>query len=385
MNHKTNGRFVLSALALVLAFSLVGCGKKQDGKTAEQMKAPILIGANVTLTGKIAFWGQQIQKGLDLAATEANANQGAQPIKVLYQDNQGEMKNGISIFHRFATVDKVSAVISIFSPISTAVRPLADQYKIPLVATVVSADGFGLPNQWTFQDFPAQSQLIPPLASYAYNTLELRSAATFVVNDDYGRDGAKVFSAEFQKLGGKIVASETVDAKEIDARGQLTKLVSSKPDCLFMVARDASLGTCVRQARELGFKGIIVGPNAFDAPPVWETAGAAADGVVFSSTYLDYQNDPAALAFANRFETAYHVKPDWVAVYGYTIGQYLFKLAQDTKGDPSKLRDALASLDVASLRGHLRMNASRALDYPIGIYRHEGNSNTLLNMDKAGK
>lgn len=359
---------VVAAIALATVF---GCGKKQEVQ-------PIKLGADITLTGQLAYWGQQVKRGLDVSVKEANQNSTERPIEILYEDNQGEAKNGIAVFQRFATVDKVSAVLSILTPICKPLRPLAAQYKIPLVATVVSAAGFGQENEWSFRDFPPQDQQARAIAVYAFEKLNVRRAVSLVVNDDYGRDGEKMFTAEFEKLGGKVVGNETVAQKDSDARAQATKLIASNPDCLFIVVRDSTLGICVRQFRELGFKGHIVGVNAFDAPVVWNSAGESGEGVVFTSAYIDYVGNPAATSFATQYKSIYNEDPDWVAVYGFTIGQYVCALARKADGDSDRLRSAIATLDTESIRGKLKMNADRDVLSPIGVYERKSGSKVLL-------
>ena len=213
--------------------------------------APIKVGANITLSGQISYWGEQVKKGLDVAVSDANRDTELRPIEILYQDNQGEAKNAISIFQRFATLEKVSCVLSIFTPVSKPLRPLAEQNRIPLLATVVSAVGFGLENEWSFRDFPSQTQQAIAVAQYAYNDLGSRSAVSLVVNDDYGRDGETVFVEEFAQLGGEILGTDTVDQSARDIRAQATKLIALNPDCLFIVIRDTTLGLAVKQFREL--------------------------------------------------------------------------------------------------------------------------------------
>lgn len=360
--------------ATAISIFVAGCGG--DKSTA------IKIGADLTLSGQTAYWGQQVQKGLDIAVTRANADRAARPIEVLYQDNQGEAKNAITIFQRFANLDKVSCVLAIFTPVAKPLRPLAEQSQIPLVATVVSAVGFGLENQWSFRDFPSQSQQATAAAAYAYGDLALRRAVTLVVNDDYGRDGEKVFIDEFRKQGGQVLGSDTVDQQSRDLRAQAAKLTELKPDCLFVVVRDVTLGQAVKQFRESGFTGAILGVNAFDSPVVWEAAGAAGEGCVFTSAYVDFEANTEAAAFSEAYRKRNGEDPDWVGVYGYTIGNYLCRILRDADGDPAKVRTLLAGMRQESIRGNLVMNASRDVISPIGIYeRHEGRNRMLRRID----
>jgi len=181
------------------------------------------------------------------------------------------------------------------------------------------------------------------------------------------------------KLGGEILGTDTVDQKARDIRAQATKLIKLKPDCLFIVVRDATLGLAVKQFRELGFQGKIVGVNAFDASVVWEATGDAGEGCIFTSAFVDFEGNSAANAFAQAYKAANKgEQPDWVAVYGYTIGSYLCEIVRTAKGDPAAVRMGLAALKAESIRGSLQMNADRDVVSPVGIYERKGGKNVLL-------
>ena len=320
----------------------------------------------------------KLKKGLDLAVEEFNAK-AEEKIEVVYQDNQGNAPQAVSIFQRFATVDNVAVVMTCFTPIAKSLRPLAAQNGVPLVATVVSALNFGAENEWSFRDFPPQDQQSNVLAAYARNTLKLKKVGAIIVNDDYGRDGYTAFSTEFSRLGGKVFEYETAEQKDLDFKAQVLKAIANKPDGLYVVIRDNALGTLVKQLREAGFTGQILGVNAFDAPVVWTAAGNAGEGVVFTSALMNFEGNPAALDFKNRFQAKYvGESPDWVAAYGYTIGNYLSPLLVASKGNRDVMRKQLAELDRNSIRGQLKMSAGRDVLSPIGIYKRVGSEKKLI-------
>jgi len=376
------GRRYFSTIGFALAVSLMlGCGGCRTNSKSSGDE-PLKIGADLTLTGPTAYWSQQIKKGLDLAVEAANTHSGPRPIQVLYQDNQSNQGQAVSIFQRFATIDQVSVVITCFTPIAKPLRNNAANEQLPLVATVVSALDFGSANEWSFRDFPPQDQQATVLARYSYQKLGLRKVVSLVVNDDYGRDGDTAFRAEFAKLGGEGLRSETMQQTDTNVRPQITKILGDSPDGVLVIVRDNALGIAVKQLREAGFKGRIVGVNAFDAPVVWRAAGNAGEGVVFTSAYIDFAGDKEAREFLNAYKTRYKEEPDWVACYGYTIGQYLVDLLRKSGGDREKLRQALASLDQNSIRGRLRMSEKREVLSPIGIYEYrDGEKRLVTRLD----
>jgi branched-chain amino acid transport system substrate-binding protein len=374
MNKKINNLLRAVLATSILTAAMIGGSSCQP--TGNQ-QGPPKIGACLSLTGAFPYWSQQIKRGLDLAQEHANnTSPGKAPI-IIYEDNQGDPKVAVTAFQKLATVNHVSAVLTAHTPVAKAQRPLAGQSKIPLIGTVVSAVDFGLENDWSFLDWPSHQVLSPPVGKYSYRTLGARSAATFVINDAYGTDGAKLFSEAFTQEGGKMIAGETMAPTDTDFRGQLTKIVSAKPDVLYMVARDAQLANAVRQARQAGYQKPIVGVNAFDAPIVWDTLGDLGNGIIFAGIQVNPDTEDAK-KFDADYRKKYSEAPDWVSLYGYSIGQYLIKAVQESGPDTEKVRAALGALNAETLRGRLSINSSREVNQQFGLYRRENGQNVFI-------
>lgn len=366
-----------SALLIAIVTFLV---VKNSGPTEETYR----IGADLTLTGDTAFWSEQLKKGLDLAVEEDNDARlaGSPRIKVIYEDNQGNVAKAVGIWQKLDTVDQVSAVISCFTPMSNPLRENAGASKLSLLAAVTVAKDFGLANQWSFRDYMPQEQQVPPIAKYAYDTLKLRKAAYLVVNDDFGLDGYKAFKEAFERLGGQVVVGETFEQKDTDIRSQARKILDGKPDCVYIVGRNQSHALAIKQLRELGFTGRMLGGNGFDAEPTMKMVGSAGDGFVFASSYFDLDADESGRALKAKYQKKYNELPEHVSVYGYTMGQYLCKALRDGKGDRDTVRQSLSTMEMGSVRGPLKMNPQRDVMSPIGIYEfRDGKRNLLIKLD----
>src|SRR5436190_1922851 len=121
---KTLDRFKW-AVGIIAAVALLGFLSCQRNS-----QSPPKIGANLSLTGSSPYWSQQIKSGLDLAWEQANAtNPGKVPV-IVYEDNQGDPKNAVTVLQKLINVDHVSAVITAHTPIAKAQRPLAGQSKV---------------------------------------------------------------------------------------------------------------------------------------------------------------------------------------------------------------------------------------------------------------
>jgi len=343
-------------------------------KSSEENK--FKIGANFSLSGNLAYWSTELKKGMEFANSEIDSEN---KLEIIYEDNNGKASDAVNVFKKLSTVDKVNVVFTCFTPIGQPLRDLADTYKIPLIATVTSAHNFAAVNDWTFRDFPTQDQQASALAKYVLGDMNLKKGSYLIVNDDYGKDGARIFKETFNKLGGQFLEGEYFTQTDLNMRNQINKVLKNKPEFLLIIGRDQALATVCKQIREVNKGVIIVGVNAFDASIVWELIGGAGEGIVFTSAFVDYENNPEAKKFKEDFIRAHNEIPSYVAVYGYTITKYLFDIFKKVGHDNLKIKNELRELNVSSIRGDLKTNEVRDVISPIGIYiRKEGKTNLLV-------
>lgn len=337
----------------------------------------IRIGADITTSGQFAYFGQKLQKGLQLAAEES---QGQTPsVEIIYQDNQHDMKQVVTIFDRFVTLDHVSAVISIYSPPSLALRETVARHGIPLITTYTTAKGLTNSSDWIFRDFPRMEDQMPPLAQYAATDLKISRAVCIGFNSDFGRDGCQVFTDTFTKNGAQMSSAPEFVALDVtDVRPAVLKALSSKPDAVVLTLSAKPLGQAVKNLRELGFKGPVFGAIMFDSPEVWEAAGDAENNVYFPSVAFDLTR-PEYKTFVSNYQARFNNEdPDYVSIYGYTIGQYVLKAAREANGDPTRIKELLQALNTDSIRGSIRVQSTRDISSPLAIYKRTSGKNELV-------
>ena len=299
-------------------------------------------------------------------------------IQVVYEDNEGKANKAVDAFRKLVNQDNASVVFSCFTPIGSALRDLAATSQVPLLATVTSAHNFAATSEWVFRDFPTQGQQATALAKYVYNEMDLRMGTSLVVNDDYGLDGARIFSSVFTQHGGEFTEGDVFLQSDMEMRNQINKLLSTNPEFILVIGRDQSLANVCIQIREITDNVRIVGVNAFDASIVWEMAGEAGDGIVFTSAYLDYAANQQASAFKQKYVKTYSEEPNYVSVYGYSIGKYVGSLLLEIGPDRHRIKERLTELRTESIRGFLSMSADRDVISPIGIYARDGGVTRLI-------
>ena len=107
MTKQTRSTLIGAAVLLVMVVLVLALQRTPSDQQH------IRIGADITLTGTFGYFGQQLEKGLRLAETEANQDKTKLPVELLIRDNRHDAIEAAAIFERFANVDKVSAAISL--------------------------------------------------------------------------------------------------------------------------------------------------------------------------------------------------------------------------------------------------------------------------------
>ena len=344
-------------IVAMIGVVLVGIYRKSNNGNA------VYIGANLSLTGSMPYWSTQIRKGMDLAVQKLAKND----IKILYEDNQGNAKGAIAAFRKLVEQD-VRAVVTAHTSIAVPQQVLADQAKIPLIGTVVGVSDFGEKNQWSFIDWPAHEDVVPPLVNYMIKELRCHKAAILVVNDDYGSAGAKVFSQNFTQSGGVISGCESIANTEKNLRPVLSKLLVKGVDSLYTITREETLLSVIKQAREMGFNGHIVGDHAMASSIIDKGLPENLVGLAFCGSKGIVEIEKAAPEFVADYVRNYSEEPDWVALYGYSLAEYLVDAVHKSKGDRTLLQKFLSNVDMDTARGHIKMANNRKIDTACVVY-----------------
>jgi len=171
---------------------------------------------------------------------------------------------------------------------------------------------------------------------------------------------AETFTASLQALGGQVAASEGYPSGATDFKAQLTKIVQSKPDGLYIPAYYNDVGLIAKQARELGFKGVLIGSDGWDSSELVSICGSAVEGGFFTNHYSKDDIRPEVQAIVQKYSVKFGAAPDALAVLAYdgmNIMLDAIKRAGKTSGEA--IRDALKATDLACVGGQIRYDEFR--------------------------
>jgi len=324
----------------------------------------INLGGVAPLSGNAAGFGNYAKNGYELAVAEWNAKGGVlgKQIKLTVGDDKGDPAEGAAVFTKLIEQDKVSAIVgTVMSKVSLAGAPICQNARIPMIAPTSTN-----PQVTQVGDFIFRACFIDPYqgtvgAMFAYKDLKVKTAACiFDVGNDYTKGLSEFFKAKFTALGGQVVGYEGHATGTTDFKAQLTKVLAAKPDVLYVSDYYNDVALIAKQARELGFKGPMLGGDGWDSPKLMEVGGSALEGCYFTNHYSQDDVNPMAQSFVASYKTKYGSAPDAIAALGYDGTNIMLNAIQragSTDGD--KIKTALAATDLKTVTGEVKFDANR--------------------------
>ncbi|MEV4541802.1 ABC transporter substrate-binding protein [Micromonospora echinaurantiaca] len=351
----------------VLATTLTGC---QFG-AEEQDTSPIVIAADLELSGAAAPVGKAYQRALELKVDQLNSS-GAlngRKIELKVKDNRSDASESLRNISEFSEDARVSAIImGGCNECAVGAARTIDEKRIPTIALAASG---------AVAEPVAQRRYMFKLApnaadSAAALTAELRRAGVRKVgvlhsDDDYGREGLAALLREFDKANVKSQREVAVPNTATEVAQQVGVLTARDPDALVVWTPPEQATLAATSAQQAGFKGSLF----FDASAAGDlflgTAARATERATLIFTQTMVIDDVIATTPAKAARRQWF--QDYTARFGGYHGSSSFaadavQLIADAElraGGPAGqvnrdgLRDVLETSQMDGLSGPIRM------------------------------
>ena len=350
-------------LALVMALSLVACGK--DAAPAEDGAVEtIKIGFAFPMSGTAAMAGKYSTHGADVLkeALGGVINVGGvdYPVEFIYADTEGSEEKTTNVYQKLIEEEGVIAIVGPdASKCALAAGPIAQNAGCPNVATFATNIAVTETGNYIFR-----ACFIDPFqgaVAAAYCSEQGSKTACIMFNNaDAYSVGLK--DAFIENFDGEVLAVEEYSGSDVkDYNVQLTKLAAEKPDVLLLPNLNVELGLEIQQARTAGLTCPIVCGDSADTPDVANVAGSAIDGVAYVSAFSAESTDAAAQEFVNAYVALYPDElPNSNAELTYEATQMVVWAIQNAATlDRAGVRDALESINGLVLpSGSMAMDAA---------------------------
>jgi branched-chain amino acid transport system substrate-binding protein len=319
-------------LRYVLSISLLGllasCSTTSSNAPAPSENAPstggsIPIGIAVAQTSNVALLGQEQVAGAKLAEKYFNDRGGVNgtPIKLVLQDTAGDEQGAINAFQTLINRDKVVGIVGpTLSQQAFSADPIADRAKVPVLGPSNTAKG--IPE---IGDFVAR--VSAPVAVVAPNAVkaalkinpQLKKVAVFYAqNDAFSKSETEIFQQTIKDQKLELATVQKFQTTDTDFQSQATAGMNAKPDLVIVSGLAADGGNLVRQLRELGYKGLIIGGNGLNTSNLFPVCKKLCDGILIAQAYNPSQPNALNKAFRDAYLAQYKKEPPQFSAQAFT-------------------------------------------------------------------
>ena len=293
------------------------------GAMAATSGDPVVIGISVAQTSNTALLGQEEVNGAQIAEVFFNARGGinGRPIKLTYEDTAGDEMGAINAFQNQITKNRVVGIVGpTLSQQQLAAGPVANSAKVPVIGPSNTAKGIPAIGEY-IRRVSAPVNLIAPQSIRAaknQNPMAKNVAVFYAQNDAFSVGETAVFQDTAKELGLTVTTVQKFQTTDTDFTTQITAATATKPDIAIVSGLAADGGNLVRQLRELGFKGAIVGGNGLNTANIFPVCKALCDGIFIAQAYSPEADSDINKAFREAYKAKFNADPPQFAAQTFS-------------------------------------------------------------------
>ncbi|GGO35846.1 ABC transporter substrate-binding protein [Deinococcus humi] len=337
-----------AALALQTALLTLG-----SLAAAQKVETPVVIGVAVAQTSNTALLGQEQVIGAKFAEKFLNARGGINgtPFKLVFQDTGGDEAGAINAFQNLITQAKAVGIVGpTLSQQAFAADPIAERAKVPVLGPSNTAKGVPEIGEYVAR-VSAPVSIVAPNAVRQALKLDpkiKRVAVLYAQNDAFSTSETGTFQQTAKDQGLTVATVQKFQTTDSDFTTQVTSVLNEKVDLVIISGLAADGGNLVKQLRQLGYKGLIIGGNGLNTSNMFPVCQKLCDGVIIAQAYSPAQPSAVNQVFVKEYRAQYKKDPPQFAAQAYAGVQVMVEAlkAIDRKKklsqwDLGELRNAL--------------------------------------------
>jgi branched-chain amino acid transport system substrate-binding protein len=375
----------LITLAACSSGSSGGSSGAATGGDTSNLPATIKVVSTNPTTGVVAFAGNAANKGYDLAVKEINEQKflGNSTIQLEKADTKSTAATAAQVATTAIGDKSVAALFgSVSSNEAVAQSPLAQKAGVPIIYTQAGSDGVVI-GDYTYRATPLMREYYPIIKKFiqekGYKSVGIiYTQATPTLQNI----GGQTLPAIAKELGMTVTGSIGVQGTTQDYAAPISQILGGKPDVVSILLVGAQNPTAMKQLRQAGYTGDVLGNSGASAGNL-KPAGADGAGMVWPVDF-NYQQTAAS---SKKFVAAYKAAnggedPLNYAAEAYDAAWFLAKsIKQAGSADRAKIKDARAVVAKEKFDGALGSGLTwvdQDLQVPGVVVRWNGEKEDLL-------
>lgn len=329
MNRRPIG--LLAILAFLALFSL-GCPPDT-----------VKVAAVLPLTGEAAGYGVAVQRGIELAYEEIQAEAGRQtPIQLTVVDTQSDPAMAQEKLSEQFGAGAIVALGGVTSGEAKQMIEVADKFDKPLLSPSASSPELTGISRNFYRIFPSDHTAATKMAQSAYQDLKIETIVVIAEEQPYAQGVHSVFKPAFESEGGEVKEVLVFPPGTTDLEALVEHALTFQPDAVYLAGYAEGIGNMMMELSKQRYQGKILTTSAFATSQAIVRAGDAAVGVYLTQTVFEPDSEFAHVQnFVQRFQKKYDETPDIYAAHGYDAMMVVAAASEGRAPLPSEVKKGL--------------------------------------------
>jgi len=359
----------------------------------------IKIGVLLPLTGDFSKEGMGVVSGIRFAHA---SNKKSPRLQLVIRDSESNMIKAIKGVQELIKKEKVRAVIGdLESAITAGIGALASNYEITVISPTATENDVASVGGAVYQLNSDLKSKGKALAKYAFKELGLKTFATLAPADDYGQQMTASFTAEIDRLGGRIItqsfyygnpqdlssqfksirqAAFHFDSTNVAAILRKAKAARRKLDeidipvnsidGIFLPIFSEDIQYIAPQFALYNIRSQILGGEYWDTLEILQKAQIEpyVNGVVFVSDYFPDEESKAFRDFRNNFRVKMRRNPERWEAFGYDAYNLISKAIDKGAKTGKEIHKRLNSIsDYQGIKGRISFKGNKRVNKDVNI------------------
>jgi len=294
-----------------------GDEEETGGGASGQATKVVKIGVIAPLSGDLTATGTGIRNSVDLAIRQANEKNKVPGwrIELAAEDDAAKPDVGAAAASKLSSDAAVVGVVGTYnSSVALQVAPLLERANIVQISpantndTLTRGQNPATPDRAYknyFRTATLDSLQGGFAADYASNEIKAKTVAIIHDKKAYGQGLADSFRGRFEKNGGKVVATETINPGDKDFSAVLSKIKPLNPELIFYGGEYPEASLISNQAKgPQAMRVPLMGGDGIVDPTYGKTAGTASNGDFGTSVGAPPESLDSAKQFIADYKAA---------------------------------------------------------------------------------
>lgn len=316
-------------------------------------ESAVLVGAAISTTGSAALLGREEVLGAEIAEEVLNAEGGVagRQVDVVVRDAGGDDDSARAAVQSLVNSSQVVAITGpTLARQAAAVSGIAGQFGVPTLGPSSATTGIA-------GDGP-YFRITSPVSASAPSAIDValeehpditRVAFAFAQDDASSSSETVVQQAAARERRLTISTVQSYQTTATSFAEPADAIVATEPGLVVISGTAADGGQVLRELRDLGYDGPVVGGGGMNTAELFGICQAACDGLLLAQAYSPETENAANQVFRRAFQERHGREPSQPSAQAFASVQVLVEGLRAVEAE-----QGLATLDLAALRAALR-------------------------------